>query len=284
LTALVLLEPFTYGFMQRALAEGVAAGVVCGLLGTLVVLRGLTYTGESLGHTLVPGAAVATAVGFSVLLGALAGGIVAALAIASLLRRPDIGEETAVGVVFTGAFAAGVIVLSTHGSPHDLDSILFGSILAVSPVEALAGCLATAAVALLVVALARRFVLVAFDRAFATSAGIRTGIADAVLLTTLAVALTVALRGVGTLLVLGLLVAPAAAARTVTQSVWTMLWAAPLVGAISALAGLELSYYAGVAAGPAICLVALGTFAVAAASASLVRARGARSGGAIVEA
>lgn len=258
-----LLEPFTYGFMQRALEEGALMGIACGLLGTLVVLRGLTYTGESLAHTLVPGAAIAVALGLSAVGGALVGGIAAALAIATLLRRPDVGEETAVSVVFTGAFAVGVAVLSARGSPQELDSLLFGSVLAAGPHDVWVGLAGTAAVAALVLGLARRFVLVAFDRSFAAATGLRTGLLDATLLVALALALTVALQGVGTLLVLGLLVAPAAAARVLTRRIWTMLALAPAIGAAAALVGLELSYYAGLAAGPAICLAALGAFGLA---------------------
>jgi manganese/iron transport system permease protein len=255
-----LLDPFAYDFMQRALAESALMGVVCGLLGTLVVLRRLTFTGESLSHTLVPGAALALSVGFSVVAGALVAGVVAAAAIALLLRRRDVGEDVAVSVVFTGAFAAGVIVLSTRGSPRDLDSLLFGSILAVEPRDLWVG-LATAVAVIAICAVAGRgFVLVAFDRVFAEAVGLRSRALDVLLLVALAAALTVALRGVGTLLVLALLVAPAATARVLCSRVWTMLWLAPALAVLSAIVGLEISYHADVAAGPAISLTAVGGF------------------------
>jgi manganese/iron transport system permease protein len=258
-----LLDPFHYDFMQRALAEVVLMGIVCGFLGVLVVVRGLTYTGESLSHTLVPGAAVALLAGVPVLLGALAAGVLSAVAVAVLLRRPDVGEETAVGVVFTGAFAVGVILLSTRGTPKDLDSLLFGSILAVEPRDLWASLSADAVVAAACALLTRRFVLVAFDRTFARSAGLQVEILDVALLVALAVALTIALRGVGALLVLALLVAPAATARVASRRVWTMAWLAPLVAVLCGFVGLEISYQAGVAAGPAIALTALAGVAIA---------------------
>ena len=264
-----LLDPFSYDFMLRALAEVALMGVVCGLLGVFVVLRGLTYSGESLSHALVPGAAVALLAGLPVIAGALVGGVLAAVAIAVLLRRPEVGEDTAVSVVVTGVFAAGVVIVARRGTPKDLDSILFGSILSVDGRDLWVGLGAAVSVAVVVGALGRRFVLVAFDRAFADSIGARAGLLDAVLLVALAGALTVALRGVGTLLVLALLVAPAAAARTLTRRVWAMLVVAPALAVVCGVAGLELSFYAGVAAGPAICLIALGVFAVAATAASL---------------
>lgn len=267
-----LLDPFSYDFMRLALAEVALMGVVCGLLGAFVVLRGLTYSGESLSHALVPGAAIALLAGLPVIAGALVGGVVAAVAIAVLLRRPDVGEDTAVSVVVTGVFAAGVVIVATRGTPRELDSILFGSVLSVDARDLWVGLVAAVAVTAVVGALGRRLVLVAFDRAFADAIGARAGLLDAVLLVALAGALTVALRGVGTLLVLALLVAPAAAARALTRRVWAMLVVAPLLAVACGVAGLELSFHQGVAAGPAICLVALGVFAVAAAVASL-RAR-----------
>jgi ABC-type Mn2+/Zn2+ transport system permease subunit len=271
-----LWDPFLeYGFLQHALAECVLMGAVCGVLGTLVVLRGLTYTGESLAHTLIPGAAIALWLEASVLGGALAGGVLAACLIALLAARPDIGEDTAVGVVFSGAFAAGVILLSVKGSPRDLESLLFGNVLAVAPGDLWLGVAVAAGVLGLCLPLARRFVLVAFDRDFAGAAGLKARLLDAVLLVALAAALTVALRGVGALLSLALLVAPAATARVLVGRVWTMLWLAPALGVLSGIAGLELSYHAGLAAGPSICLVSLGGFlsAVLFASARAARSR-----------
>src|SRR5262249_130932 len=258
--------------MQRALAESALMGIVCGLLGALVLLRRLTFTGESLSHTLIPGAALALAVGFSVVAGALAAGLLAAVAIALLLRRPDVGEDVAVSVVFTGAFAAGVIVLSTRGSPRDLDTLLFGGILAVEPRDLWTGLAAALGVVCVCMLAGRGFVLVAFDRAFAGAVGFRSRGLDVLLLVALAGALTVALRGVGTLLVLALLVAPAATARVLVRRVWTMLWLAPALAVLSAFVGLEISFHGDVAAGPAIALAALGGFVLAIGS---VSARGA---------
>jgi ABC-type Mn2+/Zn2+ transport system permease subunit len=273
-----LLEPFSYEFMQRALAEAALLGIVCGLLGALVVLRGLTFTGESMSHTLVPGAAVAIAVGFSVVAGALIAGVLAGATIALFLRRPDVGEDVAVSVVFTGAFAAGVIVISTRGSPKDLDSLLFGNILAVESRDLWLG-LATAAVVVAVcAAVARSLVLVAFDRPFAEAAGLRPRALDLLLLVALAGALTVALRGVGTLLVLALLVAPAATARVLVERVWSMLWLAPVLAVAAAIVGLEISFHGDVAAGPAIALSSIAGFGLALAARSARRAVGRRAG------
>ncbi len=255
-----LVEPFTHAFMQRALVEALLMGLVCGLLGAFVVLRDLAYTGESMSHTLVPGAAVALALGLPVLGGALVGAIVAAVAIALLLRGSDVGEDVAVGVVFSGAFAVGVIVISTRGTPQDLDSLLFGSLLAVERQDLLIGGVAALVVALGVLVLRGRLVVAGFDRPWAEAVGLRPALLDVVLVVGLALALVAALRGVGTLLVLGLLVAPAATARLVSRRVTTMLLLSPALGMASGVVGLELSYHRGVAAGPAVALTAVAVF------------------------
>ena len=259
-----LFEPFSHAFMQRALAEALLMGLVCGLLGCFVVLRDLAYTGESMSHTLVPGAAVAVVAGLPVLGGALLGGVAAAVVIALLLRRSDVGEDVAVGVVFSGAFAAGVILLSVRGSPRDLDSLLFGSLLAVGTEDLVIGGVAALGVTVAVLVLSRRLVLAAFDRPWAETVGARPALLDVVLVVGLALALVAALRGVGTLLVLSLLVAPAASARLLARRVGTMLAVSSALGMTAGVVGLELSYHVGVAAGPAVALTAVGLFLVVA--------------------
>jgi ABC-type Mn2+/Zn2+ transport system permease subunit len=268
-----LLDPFAFDFMQRALAEVALMGTACGLLGSLVLLRGLVYSGESLSHVLLPGGAVALVAGGSALGGALVSGVLGAAAVAWLLRRRDVDEDTAIGVAVTGAFAAGVILLSTRGVGRDLESLLFGNILAVRPRDLWLGLGAAALVLVLVLASVRGLLLVAFDREFARASGHHVGRLDLLLLVSLAGALAVGLSGMGTLLVLALLVAPAATARVVARRPWTMLWLAPALALAAGVAGLELSYHAGVAAGPAIGLAAIAEFVLAAGLAGYRRAR-----------
>jgi ABC-type Mn2+/Zn2+ transport system permease subunit len=258
-----LLEPLEYDLLQRAFAEAVLMGAVCGLLGVLVLLRGLAYTGESLSHALLPGAAVALAIGVPAAGGAVVGAVAAALLVALVARRPDVGEDAAVAVVLPAAFAAGVVVIAVWGTGRDLDSLLFGNILGVDRADlVLAGGALALTLAVLAVA-GRRLVLTAFDRPFARATGARPELCDALLLAALALALAVALRGVGTLLVLALLIAPAATARLLVDRVSSMLWLAPLLGVVSGVAGLELSYHADLAAGSSVAMVALGLFALA---------------------
>jgi ABC-type Mn2+/Zn2+ transport system permease subunit len=262
-----LVAPLEYEFLRRALAEAVLMGAACGLLGVLVMLRGLSYAGESLSHALLPGAAIAVALGAPAAGGAVLAAVAAAILVAVLLRRPDIGQDVSIGIVLPASFAVGVVVLSQWGTPRDLDSLLFGSILAAGPADVQLGA-AALLLALAVIAVAgRRMVLVSFDRSFARVLGARPGLLDAVLLAGLALALAVALRGVGTLLVLALLLAPPATARLLVPRVATMLWLSPLLGVASGIAGLYLSYHADLAASPSIALVAIGLFVLALAAA-----------------
>jgi manganese/iron transport system permease protein len=258
-----LLEPLDYEFLQRAFAEALLMGAACGLLGVLVLIRGLAYTGESLSHALLPGAAIALAIGVPAAGGAIVGAVAAALVVAVVARRPDVGNDAAVGVVLPAAFAAGVVVIAVWGTSRDLESLLFGNILAVERADLLLGAAALGLALLLVGVAGRRLVLAAFDRSFARATSGRPDLCDALLLAALAVALAVALRGVGTLLVLALLIAPAACARLLVERVTHMLWLAPVLGMASGVAGLQLSYHADVAASSSIALVALGLFAVA---------------------
>lgn len=251
-----LVEPFREAFMQRALLEVVLMGVACGLLGAFVLLRGLAYTGESLSHMLLPGGAIAVVVGVPVLGGALVAGLLGAVALGALLRRPELNEDVAVGVAFSAAFATGVLLLSLRGTPKDLESLLFGGILSVGRGDLAAGATATLVVVVLVAVLAERLVLVAFDPVFARAVGLRPARLDLVLLALLAAALAVALRGVGTLLVLSLLTAPAATARVLTVRAAPMLLLAPALGVGAGVVGLVVSYHADLAAGPAIALAA----------------------------
>jgi manganese/iron transport system permease protein len=259
-----LVEPFQFEFMQRALAEVALMGVVCGLTGGLVLLRGLTYTGESISHMLLPGGAIAVTIGASAVGGAIVAGLVAAAAIAWVLRHPRVDGDSAIGVAVAGTFSAGVIVLSARGAERDLDSLLFGSVLSVEPLDLWLGLGAMAGVAALTLGFARGLVLVAFDRPFAAASRLRPALLDLLLLASVALALAVALRGLGTLLVLALFVAPAATARIVARSPWSLLWLGPALAVLAGVAGLEISYHADVAAGPAIALVALLGFVVTA--------------------
>lgn len=264
-----LLEPWSYGFMQRALLEVLLIALACGPIGALLTLRRLAYAGESLGHALVPGVAVALAVGLAGGWGALVGALVAAIAVALLIRRSGAYEDVAIALVFSVALAGGVVLLALTTPPQRATAVLFGDLLAVNRVDLAAAAVVAVALSGLLLGGARWATLAVFDPAWARTVGLRTGAVDVTLLIAAAFALVVALRGLGALLGLALLLAPAAILRPWVRRVAPLLLLAAPVGAAAGIAGLLFSYHAGVAAGPAIATVLLGAFLVSRAVAAI---------------
>jgi ABC-type Mn2+/Zn2+ transport system permease subunit len=243
----LLLDPWGYGFMQRALLEVVLIAVACGPIGALLMLRRLAYAGESLGHALVPGVAVALAVGAAAGWGAVASALVAALAVAILIRRSPGREDVAIALVFSVALAGGVVLLALAAPPQRAAAVLFGDVLAVDRGDLVAAGLVAGALSALLAGGTRWAAAAIFDPSWARTAGLRTGAVD--------LALVVALRGLGALLGLALLLAPAAALRPWVDRVPVLLALAAPLGAIAGVAGLLASYHLGVAAGPSIAVI-----------------------------
>lgn len=267
-----LTDPFGAEFVRNGALAAAAVGVLCGTVGCFVIVRGQALMADSLAHGVLPGIAVAflltagetgedpNRVAISV--GALAAGLLTALATAAVLRRSKLREETATAVVFVLMLALGVVIVSrVEGYSVDLNSFLFGDVLGVSSSEALASVgLATAGV-LLVVALYRPLLLISFDRQRAAALGLRVGLLHLTLLVLISLAVVIGFRVVGSLLVLGLLIAPPAAAALLTRRLPAMMAVSAGIAAASAPLGLLLSWHLDIAAGASIVLVAVAVFA-----------------------
>jgi ABC-type Mn2+/Zn2+ transport system permease subunit len=248
----LLADPWSDAFMRRALLEVALLGLAGGALGCWVVLNRLSYTSESLAHGLLPGLVAAALAGVPLALGGAAGLLLAAAAIALVGRIEALGRDTAVAVVVTTLLGLGGLLALAPATPAGLSALLFGDPLAVSDGDlALAAGLAVAVGAALAV-LHPRLVAVGFDRASAPGLGIRALPVELALLALIALALTVAVQGLGNLLVIAVLVAPAVAARRLTRRLPAMLAASAAIAAIAGVAGLYVSYHAEVAAGAAI--------------------------------
>lgn len=259
-----LTEPFQYPFMLRALWASLIVGVVCPVLGTYVVLRGMAFLGDALAHIILPGVVLAFLLGLPLALGALAVGVLAALAINAISARAELREDAAIGVVFAGAFALGVALLSLQRSyAVDLTHILFGDLLGVSSADlVLMGALG-ALVLLVVVAFYKEFLVLSFDPLLATTLRLPVSFLKNLLLVLLAVVIVMSLQVVGVALVLAMLVTPASAAYLWSRRLPPMMAIAAGFGSISALVGLLLSYHLNLASGPAIVLVETGLFGLA---------------------
>lgn len=257
-----LSDPWTSTIMQRAFAETAALGVVGGTLGCWIVLFELSYSAESLAHAMFPGLVVAALAGASLVLGGAAGVAVAAIAIALAGRAPEIGSDTAVAVVVSSLFGLGALLALSASSPPGLGSLLFGDVLGVSDLDLILALALAAVTAVALRLLHRQLLLVGFDRGSARALGGRPLLVEAALLLLLALAVLVGVQGLGSLLVVTVLVGPAATARLVADRMVPMMALATLLAILAGAGGLYLSYYADTAGGASIAAVVVGLFVV----------------------
>ena len=250
------LTPFELGFQQRALLGGVLAALMASTVGTWLVLRGMSFFGDAFVHGVIPGIALAVVLDWSPLIGAALAAAVMVAAIEWVQRTTPLGEDTSIGLLFVGMLALGVVIISQMDSYQgSLTSILFGDALGVSWAD-----VATQAVLLTVVigvsvVLYRPLVTLSLNRDKATLLGMHPHRAHAALLVLIALAIIGSYRSVGTLLVLGLLIAPPAAASLVVRTIPAMMVTAALIGVVSVWAGLVISYYMGTAASATMALI-----------------------------
>jgi manganese/iron transport system permease protein len=265
----LLVAPFRYPFMARGLLAATMVGVVCPVVGTYVVLRGMAFFGDALAHAVLPGVAVGFLTSHGggrrlVFWWALGTAILASLGIGAVARRGRLREDTAIGIVLAGMFALGIALISTvRGYAVDLVHFLFGNVLGVSGGDLLLTALLGGLVLALVLALYKEFLVVSFDATLAATLRLPVRLYNGLLLILIAVAVVVSLQTVGVALMLALLVTPASTAYLLVRRVPAMMILGAGFGVLSGLVGLYLSYYAGIASGAAIVLVATGFFVIA---------------------
>jgi len=258
-----LTTPWSQPFMQHAFLAIILVGLICGVIGVFVILRGLAFLGDALAHAIFPGVVIAFILGGNYLAGALIAAIVVSFGIGAISQGNRISNDTAIGVIFAGGFALGVALLSTQRSyARDLNSFLFGSILSVRRNDLVLTAIVGAIVLLGVFWFRRELTSIAFDRSYAQSAGINLWALDQVFLVGLAMAIVVSLQTVGNVLVLAMLVTPAATARMLTDRLRTMVVISSVIGMACGVAGLYVSYYRGIPSGAAVVLVATAVFLV----------------------
>ena len=263
-----LLEPLQYEFMQRGMIAAILVGVLCAVVGTYVVLRGMAFFGDALAHTILPGIAL----GYLLMGGAreplfwwaLGTAVVAALGIGAISKNSEIKEDTAIGIIFAGMFALGIALISTVRSyAVDLSHFLFGDVLSVSSQSLWLIVIFGAAVLLAVFALYKEFLTLSFDPILATTLRLPVGLLNNLLLALIAVTVAVSLQTVGVALMVAMLVTPAATAYLLTQRLSRMMMLAALFASLAGIIGLYLSYYLSIASGAAIVLTATVFFLLA---------------------
>ena len=259
-----LLEPFQFTFMVRALIVSLAVGIVAPVMGAYVVSRGLALMGDALSHAVLPGIVVAVLFGLTPALGTIPVAIIMALLIGYLSRRTGFSEDTTIGILFVGLFALGLAMLSISTSlPVRLDDILLGQVLGVSWADVFVTLGLGLLALMLLYSFHKELVFVTFDPVGARVAGVRTGLFDNMLLGVLALVIVVALQAVGIILVLAMLIVPAATARLLVRRFAPAMIVGAVLGIIIAIAGLYISFYVNLPSGPAMTLVAVVQFVLA---------------------
>ncbi|MGA5143603.1 zinc ABC transporter permease AztB [Streptomyces sp. SS10] len=256
-----LTAPFEATFVQRALWGGILVSAICASAGTWVVLRGMAFLGDAMSHGLLPGVALAALLGGNLMVGAVASAVLMTAGVTALGRTPRLSQDTGIGLLFVGMLSLGVIIVSRSQSfAVDLTGFLFGDVLAVRQQDLLV--LAVALLATLVVSVLghRAFLALAFDERKAHTLGLRPRLAHAVLLGLLGLAIVASFHIVGTLLVLGLLIAPPAAALPWARSVRGIMTLAALLGTTATFGGLLLSWHLSTAAGATVAALAVSLF------------------------
>jgi manganese/iron transport system permease protein len=258
-----LLGPLEFGFMQRGLLASVLVAVICGILGSFVVLKGLAFIGDALAHASFGGVALAFVFGANVYLGAFVFALATALGIGAITQRGRVSSDTAIGVLFSGTFALGILIISRADSyTTDLFGYLFGDVLSITVGDLWTIGILGMVVLALVAVFYRQLLFVAFDPTVAAASGIQTRGLEYLLLALLGVTIVTAIQAVGIVMVVALLVTPSATAYLLTRRFHHMILASVAVGGLSALLGIYLSYYLDVASGAAIILVATAFFFV----------------------
>ena len=271
-----LVDPFAINeFMRLALFGGILVACTCAIAGTFVVLRGLAFVGDALAHGVLPGIATAMLLGFSGILGAAVGAAVMMGGVSIVTRKFRLSGDTAIGLLFVGMLSLGVVITSRSTSfVGDLARILFGELLGITTTDLVWQFAALVIVGAVALVSRRPFLLLSVDDGLARTSGFSARLFHNVMLTMVAITVIASFQTVGTLLVLGMLIAPAATGSLFARRIESMMLIAALVGSLSTYIGLLISYHYDLAAGASIVLTAVVIFAVSATANEIRKSRG----------
>lgn len=269
------VDPFLdHAFMRQVLLAGMLTVVTTSLVGTWIVLRGLTFMGDAMAHGVLPGIALATVMGGNVLVGAAVSGGVMVAGISWVNRRTRLSGDVGIGLLFVGMLALGVAIVSASGAwATDLSTILFGDVLGISRSDVLVSAMTALGTVVAIVVGHRALLALTFSEDKAAALGLRPHVTHVALLVLTAVAVVTSFRTVGTLLVFALLVAPPAAGSLVARQVPAMMLSSVGFGAGAVVVGVLVSYHGDIATGPAIAVTAVVAFFVTLAATDVVRHR-----------
>lgn len=259
----IFQDIFAYEFFQKALLTGLVVGIVCGVIGSFIVLRGLALMGDAISHAVLPGVAISFMLGINFFIGAVVVGLLAAIGIGFINQNSNIKNDSAIGIVFSTFFAIGVLLIAKANTAMDLTEILFGNVLTVRDVDRTLTLIVAAVVIFVVVLFYKEFLMTTFDPTMAEASGMPVKTIHYGLMVLLTLVTVVSLQTVGVVLVVSLLITPAATAYLLTKRMSTMVLLSSVLGGTSAIIGLILSFKFNLSSGPTIVLVATAFFLLA---------------------
>lgn len=256
-----LTEPWTFEFMRRAFAVAMMSGAVCGVVGTFVVLRGMSFIGDAIIHSVFPGVAIGFAFKLNLALTGAVAGILTAIGITALSQNRRLKEDAVIGVLFALAFGSGIVIISTQDAyTGDLASFLFGQVLGISDTDVITVLVFAVVIVTLTLLIKKELVTVSLDRETAKVLGLPVFLLDVALYVLVTLAVVMSLQAVGNILVLALLIVPASTARLLSDRLNRMMFYAAGIGALGSLVGLYLSYHFDLSSGGLIVMVMCGIF------------------------
>ena len=265
MTLETLIEPLQYSFMQRSLVEAIIVGIICAVVGSYLMVQRLALLGDAISHSVLPGLAIAFLMGANIFVGAFVAGLISTACINAIRTRSQIKEDAAMGIVFSAFFALGItlITIIQKDNKIDLNHFLFGNILGVTLGDVRDTLIIAAIVLLVVVLLYKELLFYTFDKLGAQAVGLPVHLLDLGLMMLIGLTIVASLKTVGVVLVLSLLITPAATAYLLVNRLHQMMILGVAVGVTSSISGMYLSYFYNLPSGPAIVLVASGLFVLA---------------------
>lgn len=253
----------TYGFLQKALITSIMVGVICGVIGSFIVLRGMALMGDAISHAILPGVAISYMLGINYFYGAVATGVLTAFGIGAISQNSRIKNDSSIGIVFSAFFALGIILITQAKSATDLTQILFGNVLSVRTSDMWLTLVIGAIVILVVILFFKELLVSSFDETMAAAYGLKTRLIHYGIMFLLTLVTVASLQTVGVILVVSLLITPASTAYLLTNRLSIMVVLASFFGAMSSIIGLYFSFLYNMPSGPVIALAATALFVVA---------------------
>lgn len=252
-----------YEFLQKALTTSIMVGIICGVIGCFIILRGMALMGDAISHAVLPGVALSYMLGINFFFGAVFTGVLTAMGIGFISQNSRIKQDVSIGIMFTAAFASGIILITFMKSSTDLYHILFGNVLAVRPSEMWSTLIIGIIVLVSIYVFYKELLVSSFDPTMAQAYGLPTRVIHYFLMILLTLVTVASLQTVGIILVVAMLITPAATAYLLTDRLWVMLYLSAGIGVLASILGLYFSYTYNLASGATIVLAATAIFILA---------------------